>query len=67
MALFAAVGLLSLPPTLHFIRLGRATGAGEALVDRGAYRRVRRFITAELAVFALIPLAATLMARGIGM
>jgi putative membrane protein len=66
MALFLAVGLLSLPPTLHYLRAAAPLG-GEVVVAPADYRRVRRFITAELAVFAVIPLAATLMARGIGM
>jgi putative membrane protein len=65
MALFVIVGLLSLPPTFAFMR-GRRRAAGEALaLEEGEFRRVRRFIVAELAVFALIPLAATLMARGV--
>jgi putative membrane protein len=67
MALFIAVGLLSVPPTIHFIRSGNAATAGDVVIAPELYRRMRGFITAELAVFALIPLAATLMARGIGM
>jgi len=66
MALFATVGLLSVPPTLHFIRTGNATSGDTVVVAPELYRAMRRFITAELACFALIPLAATLMARGIG-
>ena len=65
MAMFVAVGLLSLPPTFAF-SANRKQAAGGALdLDPAHYRRVRRFIHAELGIFALIPLAATLMARGI--
>jgi putative membrane protein len=67
MALFLAVGLLSLPPTFHFLRSGALLRGGELVLDDAAYRRIRRYITLELALFALIPLAATLMARGIGL
>jgi putative membrane protein len=67
MGLFLLVGLLSVPPTIHFIQLDRASRGRDAVVDAGRYRRMRGFITAELAVVALIPLAATLMARGIAM
>jgi putative membrane protein len=67
MGLFLVVALLSVPPTVHFIRLYGASSGRDAVVDAGSYRRMRGFINAELAVVALIPLAATLMARGIGM
>jgi putative membrane protein len=65
MALFATVGLLSLPPTFAFMSTRKqAAGQGVALSPE-RFRRIRSFIVAELAVFALIPLAATLMARGL--
>ncbi len=68
MALFAIVGLLSLPPTFAFIA-NRKAAAGEAALDLAPerFRRIRAFIVAELAVFALIPLAAALMARGLAL
>ena len=66
MALFLVVALLSVPPTLHFIKLHRSSSGRDAVVDAASYRWIRGFINAELAVVALIPLAATLMARGIG-
>ena len=67
MALFAAVGLLSVPPTLHFIRAGNVAAGDTVTIEAPLYRAMRRFITAELVLFAFIPLAATLMARGVGM
>jgi putative membrane protein len=66
MALFLAVGLLSVPPTLHYLRTARASSGSEIIVDPRAYRHIRGHLTAQLVLFALIPLAATLMARGIG-
>jgi len=67
MALFLALGLLSLPPTLHYIRSAKRMSGGTVVIDDRSYRRIRGCLTAQLLVFALIPLAATLMARGIGM
>jgi putative membrane protein len=66
-ALFLAVGLISVMPTLQFIRWNRALKAGEGRVLRDAdIRTVRRYIALELILLACIPLAAVLMARGIG-
>jgi len=67
MALFLMVGLLSIPPTVHLIRSRALVRGGELLTDAPTYRRVRGYIVMQLVLFAMIPLAATLMARGIGM
>jgi putative membrane protein len=67
MALFLAVGLLSLPPTIHYIQGARRISGVALLIPDRDYRRIRGFLRAQLVVGALIPLAATLMARGIGM
>ena len=67
MALFVAVALLSLPPTIHYIASAKAAPAGDIVIAPGIYRRMRGFIALQLVVFAFIPLAAALMARGIGM
>jgi len=63
-ALFAAVGLLSLPPTLYYLRWRGATAP--AVVAEADYRRIRRLMWMQAAGLALIPLAAALMARGVG-
>ena len=68
LALFLAIGLLSIPPTLQFLRWVRSLKGGARNV--AAYyqvARLRRYIHAELMLFVLIPLAAALMARGIGL
>ena len=67
-ALFLAVGLISIPPTLQYLRWmrGLESGATKVVADYQVIR-VRRHILVELILFALIPLMATLMARGIGM
>ncbi len=67
LALFLAVGLISIPPTLQYLRWMRSLNSGAAGVAADyQVLRVRRHILVELILFALIPLMATLMARGIG-
>ena len=67
LALFVAVGLISVPPTLQYLRWLRGVKAGAAKVAVDyQVQRVRRLVLVELVLFALIPLMATFMARGIG-
>ena len=67
LALFVAVGLISIPPTLQYLRWLRGVKAGAANVAADyQVQRVRRLVLVELVLFAFIPLMATLMARGIG-
>lgn len=67
LSLFVAVGLISVPPTLQYLRWLRGVKAGAAKVAADyQVQRVRRLVLVELVLFALIPLMATLMARGIG-
>lgn len=66
MALFALVGLVSIAPTLAYFRWNKAGAANANFVVGGEQKRVRRLVMIELHVFALVPLAAALMARGIG-
>ncbi len=67
LALFVAVGLISIPPTLQYLRWLRSLKSGAANVAADyQVLRVRRHILVELILFAFIPLMATFMARGIG-
>ncbi|MEX2147654.1 MAG: DUF2214 family protein [Candidatus Rokuibacteriota bacterium] len=67
MALYLAVALVSIAPTIAFIRWSRRLGAGAApLPAPGDIARIRRLVHLELGLLALIPLMAVLMARGIG-
>ena len=61
--LFAAIGLLSLPPTMLYLRWRKSTGP--VTVADSDYRRIRRLLWLEAAMLTLAPLAATLMARGV--
>jgi putative membrane protein len=67
MALFLLVGLMSVPPTIHYIKTAKANRGGEIAIPDRTYRHIRGHLIGQLALVALIPLAATLMARGIGM
>jgi putative membrane protein len=67
MTAFLLVGLLSVPPTLAIGRWKRAAAADPSYaVPEGEIRAARRLIHAEIALFALIPVFAAMMARGVG-
>jgi putative membrane protein len=63
MALYVAIALISIRPTLLFIRWARAGVAPPAAEVATA----RRLIHVELGLLALMPLMAVLMARGVGL
>ncbi len=67
LSLFAVVGLLSIYPTLQFLKWRPALRQGQApvLADE-TRRRIRRLVHLELAGIAVILLCAALMAKGIG-
>lgn len=66
MGLFVIVALLSIAPTIIFVRLGARRGPdGAVAIDNAVFQRVRSLLWAEVAVFAFIPLCATFMARGL--
>ena len=67
MAAFAAVGLLSIQPTIRFIAWNKALSANSGFrVPDTEFASVRRFMRAEVLFFLLIPVFAAIMARGIG-
>lgn len=67
MSLFLAVGLISILPTLRFIRWSKELNANNAtVIGDEEVTRTARIIYVELALLVLIPLMGALMARGIG-
>ncbi|MGH8700217.1 MAG: DUF2214 family protein [Burkholderiales bacterium] len=67
LGLFLAIGLISIRPTLAFLRWRRAArGAAGFSVPAAETKSARRYVLVELQLLALLPLAAVLMARGIG-
>jgi putative membrane protein len=63
MAAFAAVGLLSIPPTMRIIRWRRAV---PGVVPDAEVTALRNWLKAEAGFFALILIFAAAMARGFG-
>jgi putative membrane protein len=67
MAAFVLVGLLSIQPTIRFIRWRKSAALDPAFAVADAeIRGVRVFLHAEAAVFVFIPAFAAIMARGVG-
>jgi putative membrane protein len=67
LATFAVVGVISITPTMRFLAWGRALKTNPDFAPPASeVKSVRSLIMAELYLFALIPLFAALMARGIG-
>jgi putative membrane protein len=61
LVLFVAVGLLSIYPTVTFLRWSK-----QATVTQSGLRKVRRVVHGQLAAIVLILLCAAMMARGVG-
>ena len=65
--LFTVVGLLSIYPTVYFLRWRKKLKNGESIViPKNDYRLISRLILIEIIVASLIPLLAVFMARGFG-
>ena len=65
MALFVAVGLLSIAPTLRYLAWGRGLKANSSFLPPGAeVARVRMYLWLEAGLFLCIPIAAAAKARG---
>jgi putative membrane protein len=66
LGLFVAVALMSIKPTLMFIRWRRQLRASGTLPEEAQVRLARRWVMVQAHVIALIPLAAVFLARGFG-
>jgi putative membrane protein len=66
LALFVATALLSIQPTLQFIRWRKQLRADGTLPDAEQIRRVRRLVMVQAHIVPIIPLAAVFLARGFG-
>jgi putative membrane protein len=68
MTAFLLVGLLSIDPTIRYIRWNRTLRQnGVPEISETEYRRTRILLSLEVIGIAVILLAAPMMARGIGM
>lgn len=66
LGLFIAVALMSIKPTLVFIRWRRQLRSDGRLPQEGEIRQARRWVMVQAHIIALIPLAAVFLARGYG-
>ena len=64
--LFIVMGLLSIGPTLAYLRWCRALRADGTLPDALQVRNTRRLVMVQAHILPLVPLAAVFMARGFG-
>lgn len=68
MGLFASVGLLSIYPTVRFLRWNALLSNGQPLaLPEAEHRRIRRLLNWEMVGLTLILFAAPMMARAVGM
>jgi putative membrane protein len=66
-AAFAVVGLVSIPPTLRIAGWKKSLKADAAFMPPlPEIGKLRRWLLIEVHVFALIPIFAAMMARGVG-
>jgi len=64
--LFVIVGLISIAPTVRFLRWRKARRQDTSFrVSEKEWSQVRRLVMIELHLIALIPLAAVIMSRGL--
>ena len=64
--LFVIVGLISIGPTMRFLRWRKARRQDTSFrVSEKEWSQVRRLVMIELHLIALIPLAAVIMSRGL--
>jgi putative membrane protein len=66
LGLFLVVGLLSIGPTIRFLRWRRALRADGSLPAADEVRRVRKLVMVQAHIIPVIPLAAVFLARGFG-
>jgi len=66
LAMFLVIGLISIKPTLMFVRWRRALRANGALPDAVEVRKARRLVMVQAHILPFIPLVAVFLARGFG-
>ena len=66
LTLFVVVGLISIFPTLAFLRWRKALRADGILPDEAQIAKTRRLVMVQAHILAVIPLLAVFLARGYG-
>jgi putative membrane protein len=66
LAMFVAIGLLSIKPTMMFLRWRKELRATGALPGEAQIRTARKWVMVQAHILAVIPLVAVFFARGFG-
>jgi putative membrane protein len=66
LTLFVIVGLISIKPTLAYLRWRRELRATGALPPEAEVRKIRKLVMVQAHIIAVIPLFAVFLARGFG-
>lgn len=66
LVMFLAIGLISIKPTMMFLRWRRELRANGALPDALEVKQARRLVMVQAHILPFIPLAAVFLARGFG-
>jgi putative membrane protein len=66
LTLFIVVGVISIFPTLSYMRWRKAVRANGALPTEAQIRKTRKLVMIQAHILVLIPLAAVFLARGFG-
>jgi putative membrane protein len=66
LTLFIVIGILSIFPTLTYLRWRKAVRASGALPAEAEVRKTRRLVMIQAHLIAVIPLFAVFLARGFG-
>jgi putative membrane protein len=66
LGLFLAIGLMSIKPTLMYIRWRRELRATGAMPSDGEVRTARKWVMVQAHIIAIIPIFAVFLARGFG-
>ncbi|MDM0027908.1 DUF2214 family protein [Variovorax saccharolyticus] len=66
LTLFVVVGLISVFPTLRYLRWRKALRATGALPAEAEVRKTRKLVMVQAHIIAVIPLLAVFLARGFG-
>ena len=65
-AIFVIIGLVSIVPTIRFIRWKRNFASTAQLPDATVWQSTRKLVVAQLLLMPVVAIAAAAMARGIG-
>ena len=66
LTLFIVIGIVSIFPTMTYLRWRKALRAGGSVPSEGEIKKTRKLVMVQAHLIALIPLVAVFLARGFG-